>query len=428
MRAVVVAWLATTLWAKTPAPTFAHDVAPILYQHCAECHHAGAVAPFALLTYADASKRAALIATVTTARYMPPWLPSAPHFQRERHLSAHEIAILQQWAAAGAPQGNPAETPAPPVFKEGWPLGPPGLEAQMPKPFTIPADGPDLYRCFVIPLPPGPERYVKAIDIRPGNSRVVHHALLFQDVARQARRRDTGNGYSCFGTPGFLPARGLGGWTPGKRAVFEPPGMAENLYPRADLVLQVHYHPTGKPETDQTRVALYFTPEKPRRHLSDIALGSNRIDIPAGDAAYKVMDHFTLPVDVEIFGVIPHAHYVCRDMLGYAILPNGERRTLIHIPNWDFNWQDQYRYPVPLRLPADTRIIMEFTYDNSEQNPRNPNHPPRRVVYGPATTDEMAGLHLEGVPVQDSDEEELGAALWGKFMRSLGGGIYRRPQ
>ncbi|SRR5579883_903082 len=425
MRVALLAALATRLWAGGAEVTFSHDVAPILYRHCAPCHHPGAVAPFSLIQYPDVAKRAHLIAAVTARRYMPPWLPAAPHFQNERRLSEAEIAILQRWAAAGAPQGDAKETPAPPAFAGDWPLGTPGLAVEMRAEFAVPADGPDLYQCFVIPLETAPERYVKAVDIRPGNPRVVHHALLFQDLTREARRRDHGSGYPCFGTPGFLPARGLGGWTPGKQPVPQPPGMAETLYPRADLVLQVHYHPIGKPESDRTQVALYFTPDQPRRRLMDVGLESNRIDIPAGDAHYRVTDHFTFPVAVDVIGVIPHAHYICRDMRGTAILPGGARRTLIHIPEWDFNWQDQYRYPAPIRLPAGTRVEMEFTYDNSAANPRNPNHPPQRVVYGPATTDEMAGLHLEVVPVNDKDTEELGQALWGKMMRMLGGGVYR---
>jgi hypothetical protein len=192
------------------------------------------------------------------------------------------------------------------------------------------------------------------------------------------------------------------------------------------LVLQVHYHPTGKPESDRTRIALYFTAEKPRRHLMDIPLGSSRIDIPPGERAYKVTDHFTLPVDVDAVGVNPHAHYVCKQMLGYAVLPNGTRRTLIRIPDWNFNWQQEYLYGTPVRLPADTRVVMEFTYDNSEANARNPNHPPKRVTFGPGSTDEMAGLHIAVVPVHDQDTEELSQALWGKMMRALGGGIYGR--
>ncbi|HLK50785.1 MAG TPA: hypothetical protein VKT49_21740 [Bryobacteraceae bacterium] len=411
--------------AAVPEATFSHDVAPILYRHCTGCHHAGAVAPFPLVTYQDVAKRAQLVVQVTANHYMPPWLPSAPHFQNERRLSQAEIATLQRWAAAGAPPGNPAETPAAPAFTSGWPLGPPDRELEMRAPFTVPAEGPDLYQCFVIPLAAPSDHYVRTIDIHPGNAAVVHHALLFQNITRQARGLDTGSGYPCFGTPGFLPARGLGGWTPGKQPVPAPPGMAETLYAGADLVLQIHYHPTGKPETDRTRVALYFTLDRPRRHFTDIGLGSNLIDIPPGEAAYRVTDHFTVPVPVDVIGVIAHAHYICKDMRGDAVLPGGAHRTLLHIPDWNFNWQEEYRYPAPIRLPAGTRLEMTFTYDNSDANPRNPNHPPQRVVYGPATTDEMAGLHFEVVPVTETDAGELGQALWGKMMRTLGGGVYR---
>ena len=160
----------------------------------------------------------------------------------------------------------------------------------------------------------------------------------------------------------------------------------------------------------------------------DISLGSNRIDIPAGERSYKVTDHFTLPVDVDAIGIIPHAHYVCKTMYGYAVLPDGTRRTLIRIADWNFNWQQQYRFATPIRLPMDTRVEMEFTYDNSAANPRNSNHPPLRVAWGPGSSDEMAGLHIEVVPVDPDDAEELGQALWGKMMRSLGGGIYRPPR
>ena len=159
----------------------------------------------------------------------------------------------------------------------------------------------------------------------------------------------------------------------------------------------------------------------------DIGLSSRHIDIPPGETSYKVHDHFTLPVDVDAIGIIPHAHYVCRKVEGWAILPSGKRISLIRIDDWDFNWQDQYRYARPLRLPADTRLEMELTYDNSEANPRNPNHPPKRVVWGPGVTDEMAGLHLQAIPVREEDMHELGLSLWGKVMREAGGSFYRLP-
>jgi hypothetical protein len=386
------------------------------------------VAPFSLIGSQDAAKRARLIATVTANHYMPPWLPSEPRFQHERKLTAAEIATLAHWAEAGAPAGNPAETPAPPKFPDGWQLGKPDMEAQMRAAYEVPAEGADQYRCFVIPTAPGRDRWVSALDMRPGNSKVVHHAILFQDISGTARKRDNGTGYSCFGTPGFLPARGLGGWTPGSQPARMPDGIPELLHGGADLVLQVHYHPTGKPETDRTRLALYFTGQKPTRRVMDLPLGSNHIDIPAGERNYKVTDHFTLPVDVDALGINPHAHYVCREMYGYAVLPDGSRRTLIRIPAWNFDWQQQYTFATPIRLPEGTRVEMEFTYDNSEGNPRNPNHPPKRVTTGPGSTDEMAGLHVELAPVQPGDAEELSQALWGKMMRQLGGGLYRPPR
>jgi len=411
--------------AASSGPTFSRDVAPILYRQCAACHHPGGVAPFSLLTYQDAARRAALIAAVTARRYMPPWLPDAPRFRHERKLTASEIATLARWAAAGTPEGDRSDAPPAPRFPEGWQLGKPDLETQMAAPFEVPSEGPDLYQCFVIAGVPQ-DHWVRALDIRPGNAKAVHHALLFQDTTGTARRRDHGQGYSCFGTPGFLPARGLGGWTPGAVPFQAPEGLPELLHGLADLVLQVHYHPSGKPERDQTRLALYFTTARPRFRIMDVPLGSNRIDIPPGNSAYRVTDHFSLPVDVLVYAISPHAHYLCKEMSGFALLPDGTRLTLIHIPEWNFDWQQQYTYPQPIRLPAGTILEMQYVYDNSGANPRNPNHPPRRVVWGPGSADEMAGLHIEVAPVSTDDEEELSSALWGKMMRQLGGGILRR--
>ena len=420
-------WLAAFFAAGIGTVTFSHDVAPVLYRHCAPCHRPGGVAPFALLTYQDAAKRAPLIATVTGRRVMPPWLPTAPHFREERKLSDAEIATLASWAASGAPAGDLASAPPPPGFPEGWQLGAPDLEAKMPLDFAVPADGNDLYRCFVVPANIAQDHWVRAVDMRSGNPQVVHHAILFQDISGTARKRDAGSGYDCFGTPGFLPARGLGGWTPGSLPYRAPGDMAELLNAHANLVLQVHYHPNGRAVTDRTAVALYFTNRKPTRKAQDIPLGSNRIDIPPGERAYKVTDHFTLPVDVDAIGINPHAHYICKEMYGYAVLPNGTRRTLLRIPQWNFNWQQEYLYAAPIRLPAGADVVMEFTYDNSTDNPRNPSHPPRRVAWGPSSTDEMAGLHIAVVPVDPDDADDLSAALWGKMIRSTqGGGLRQR--
>jgi mono/diheme cytochrome c family protein len=408
------------------APTFTRDVAPILYQHCAVCHHPGEVAPFPLLAYQDAAKRAKLIATVTASRYMPPWQPEPGygHFQGERHLRDADISTLRRWADAGAPQGDPAQMPPAPHFSEGWQLGTPDMTIRMPKPFPIAADGPDQYMCFDIPLHLTADKYVRALEFRPEARSVVHHALFLLDSGHIGRQ--LGASYACFGTPGFLPSGALGGWTPGMQPARMPDGLQFIMRKGSDLVMQIHYHPTGKPETDQSTLGLYFTDKPPSKWVADIPLGSHQIDIPAGERAYKVRDHFTTPVDVEAVAIIPHAHYICKEMQGWAILPDGRKEWLIRIRDWNFNWQEQYRYATPMKLPADTRLEMEFTYDNSDANPHNPNHPAQRVVWGPDTTDEMAGLHVQVVPEDMDDWHELGQALWGKFMRSVGGGFYRK--
>ena len=410
------------------SPTFTRDVAPILYQHCAACHHPGEVAPFPLLTYDDAAKRARQIAEVTASRYMPPWKAVGGHFQNERRLSQAQIDTLRRWAAASAPEGDEKLAPPIPQFSSDGALGKPDVVFQLPKPFAIPADGPDLYQCFVVPTGFTQDRYIRAFEFRPSNRRVVHHALVFADGSGAARKLGgESRTYPCFGTVGTLPSSGVGGWSPGNVPRPMLPGTAVWIPKHADLIFQIHYHPTGKAEEDQSSIALYFADGPPTRHVADIGLTSRQIDIPPGAADYKVRDHFTIPVDVDVIGIVPHAHYICRKVQGWAILPNGRRIELLRIDDWDFNWQDQYLYQQPLHLPADTRVEMELTYDNSENNPHNPNHPPKRVRWGPGVTDEMAGFHIEAIPVRESDLHELQLSLWGKVMREVGGSFYRLP-
>ncbi|MGH7247700.1 MAG: hypothetical protein ACREH9_06305, partial [Pseudomonadota bacterium] len=255
--------------------------------------------------------------------------------------------------------------------------------------------------------------------------------VLFTDTSGEGRRKDAATpevGYPCFGTIGFLATSALGGFAVGTGPILEPAGIPAIIHRGADLVVQLHFHTTGKPEREQSSFGFYFTDKAPEKRLVDIALGQRQsIDIPADDNHYVVTDHFTLPVDVDAVGIIPHAHYICREMRGLAVLPDGTKKWLIWIKDWDFNWQEQYHYVAPIRLPADTLLKMEFIYDNSAANPRNPNSPPKRVRWGPGTTDEMAGLHIEVVPVRMSDMHELGMALWGKVMRDVGGEFYHLP-
>jgi len=376
------------------APTFNKDIAPILYENCATCHRPGEVAPFSLLTYQDAAKRAGLIAAVTKKRYMPPWKPEPGYgdFDHVRRLTDDQIAQLQDWAATGAPEGDPADKPVVPTFPTGWQAGDPDQVLKFAEPYAVRADGPDQFRCFVLPMNLDHQSYVSGAEFRPGNPRVVHHALIFLDSTGTARRlaaASGGGGYPCFGGPGFSGAGLLVGWAPGYTPLPAEPALSQPVRPGTDVVVQIHYHPSGKPEADQSSIGLKFSgpPTKGRALL----LVMNRyLDIPAGESHYVVKGSVTVPQDAELWGITPHAHYLATDMKVDARLPDGTVMPLIRIRDWDFNWQGQYRYKQPIKLPKGTKIELEYVYDNSADNPHNPSRPPVRVRFGEQTKDEMA--------------------------------------
>ena len=378
-------------WAAA-APTYNKDIAPILYQHCAMCHRPGEVAPFSLLSYGDAAKRAALIATVTKARVMPPWKPEPGYgdFKDARRLTDDQITLIQKWSSGGVPEGDLADKPKPPTFTNGWQIGQPDKVVTTAAKFSVPADGPDQYRCFVMPTDLDKEVYLSALEFRPDDRRTVHHALVFADPRHEGRKLAEGSAdasYQCFGGPGFLGAL-LGGWAPGFVANKPVAGYATPLPKGTDLVVQIHYHPSGKPAQDQSSLGLFYG-DPPTRGRTAVIVATRNIDISPGESHYAVRAEITTPADAELLRITPHAHYLCKDMKINAHLPDGSVTPLIWIKDWDFNWQSAYTYKTPITLPKGTRIEMEYTYDNSESNPRNPSHPPVRVSYGEGTTDEM---------------------------------------
>jgi hypothetical protein len=385
----------------TRTVTFTRDIAPIVYANCTTCHRPGEVAPFPLQTFQDVQKRAKQIVLVTESRLMPPWKPQAGHgkFQDERTLTSGEIALIKKWAETGTPQGNPGDLPPMPKFPEGWKLGKPDLILRLSQPFQIPAEGEDVYQHFVFSLGEPKERYLRGIEVRPSNRRVTHHAVGILDSWGKARQLDAATseqGYRNMGGAGFVPSGFTPGYVPGAIPRPIPEDSAITLPKGADFVLQMHYHPTGKVEYDQTEVGLYFTEKKPTRIPAIALLGSNDIDIKPGDSAYRVKDEFKLPADFLVSGIWAHMHLIGKDVRVWAELPDGSTRKLLWIPDWDFNWQDTYTYAEPFRLPAGTRIKSEFVFDNSASNPRNPNNPPQRVLTGENSTDEMAGLIISG--------------------------------
>jgi tetratricopeptide (TPR) repeat protein len=405
--------------AQQDAPTFARDVAPLVHARCAGCHHAGGSAPFALVDYEDVAKRSAQIAAITHDRLMPPWLPARGEndFLDDRSLAPQEIELFARWRAAGSPAGDPRDLPPAPVFASGWQLGEPDLVLKIPAGYELAAEGRDVYRNFVISAARGglsELRHVGAVEFRPANPRLCHHAVLFVDTTGSARELDAADDEPGYGGMGPGRARLPGGtfvsYAPGKAPHPPRPGISWPLGPDTDLVLQVHLRPTGKPESVRFALGLHFVPDPPTLHPLAIRLVSRDIDIPPGERDYVVEDEFVLPVAVDVLSVLPHAHYLGKDLAASALLPDGTRRTLIHVPGWDFNWQEEYRYRAPLSLPAGTRLALRYTYDNSADNPFNPSSPPRRVVHGPETTDEMAELVLE-VLASDADRPLLQRAF-----------------
>lgn len=401
--------------------TFNRHIAPIVFRNCAPCHRPGEAGPFSLLGYADVHKRASQIARVTRVRFMPPWPPEPGYgdLAGARRLTDEQIALIQRWAAEGAPEGPPATAPAPPAFTAGWQLGPPDLVLEVPEPYTVPAEGTDVFRNFVVHAPVHGARYVRAMELRPGDKRVVHHANVLLDRTGSARRRDARDPGPGFGgmdveleSDAFEPDSHFLFWKPGTAAVTEPEGMAWTIDEHTDLVLNLHLQPSGKPEVIRPLVGLYFTKTAPTRFPMLLQLEHDgAIDIPPGASDFVVTDEYTLPVDAEVLAVYPHAHYIGKDVQGFATLPDGTKKWLIWIRDWDFAWQAVYPLAHPLFLPRGSVLHMRIAYDNSEGNVRNPSHPPRRVVTGNRSTDEMGHLWVQVLPRQRDDRWALQEAL-----------------
>ena len=380
--------------------TYARDVAPILARNCQTCHRAGQIGPMPLTTYTQAAAWRGDIKKWTSDRQMPPWKadPNCGDFQDSRRLSNHDVAVLAKWADAGAPEGNPKDLPAPPRFHDGWPLGSPDLVLQPSRPYHLEADGADVYRCYVLPTDFAHDRYVSAVDVQPGNRTVVHHVIAFIDGSGASKNLDGHEkepGYTSFGGVGFTPTGSLGGWAPGMTAHALPSGVATAVPAGARVVLQVHYHKDGKPETDLSRIGLYFAKTEVQKTLHVIPI-IHGLAIPAGDRHYTVTTlGVPSPVDFHLLAVTPHMHLLGRKMALTALKPDGTKVPLISVSDWDFNWQSTYFYKKPIAFPKGTRVQMTATYDNSVHNPKNPNSPPKLTTWGEQTTDEMciAFLH-----------------------------------
>jgi mono/diheme cytochrome c family protein len=402
--------------------TFSRDVAPILFEHCVTCHRPDGSAPFSLATYADARPWARAIRAQVLERRMPPWKPEPGYnqFAGERRLTEEAMAVIEAWADGGAPEGDPAALPPTPALAGRWQLGEPDVVLETAT-YTLRAAGDDVYRNFVLPVPVAGTRYIKAWEFLPGNPRVVHHATMQLDGTGSARRLDAADPQP--GYEGLIPhaVKSPDGffldWGPGHAPYVAPDGMAWPVLAGMDMVMMLHLRPDGQEETVQGRLGLYFSDAPPTLRPTLIRLTRQHLDIPPGESAYVVTDSFTLGVDVDVHTVQPHAHYLARQIEGFATLPDGTRRWLIYIRDWDFDWQGVFRYAEVQSLPAGTTLTMEYTYDNSAANPRNPNRPPRRVTYGQDTSNEMAELWFQVVTRTAADRAILARDVGAKILR-----------
>jgi peroxiredoxin len=392
--------------AKTGKVTYYRDVVPILQTHCQECHRPGEVGPFSLMNYAQAANWAPDIRDYTRNRKMPPWKPvESVAMHGERKLTEREIATIAAWVDGGTPEGDPAAAPPPRRFVEGWQLGKPDLVLTVEEDFKLGASGGDLYRNFVLPTGLKEDRYISAIEVRPGNRRIVHHAVLFVDASGQARKvearsrgknqrkDDDGPGYSLpmvlSFLPGFLPQRGLGGWAPGQVVRHFPDGTGFHLPAGSDLVVQLHYHRSGRPENDRTSVGLHFAKKPVDHRIQGIVVPGHFLFIPAGAERHPVKGTIWVRQDCHLHAVMPHMHLLGREIKITMVPPGGRPQTLVAIRDWEFNWQETYFLKESIAVKAGTRFDIEGIFDNSARNPNNPARKPRTVFVGLDTTDEM---------------------------------------
>jgi hypothetical protein len=426
------------------AVTFTEHVAPIVFANCASCHRPGEGAPFSLLSYADVKKRGRLIQEVVGRGYMPPWPPAKGwgHFQDERRLTEAQLDTIDSWVESGMSEGPKEKLPPLPKFAAGgWQLGTPDLIVTLAEPFDVPADGPDIYRMFALPLDLPSDRWVTAVEIRPTARSVVHHAIYFLDGTGASRRLDAAEPGPGFSRMGFPRTGTLGGWAVGATPRHLPMGLAYRLPKGSDLVVQVHFHPSGKAEREWTSFGLYFAKEAPRKMLlgtqAPLLFGRGTAlrtrGILAGEKDFTIRGEWEVPFDIDLVSIGGHAHYLGKTMKAVAELPDGTEQKLFAIDDWDFNWQGRYNYAEPVRLRKGTIVRTTITYDNSADNPRNPSHPPVPVRWGEGSKDEMGSIGLAFVAVNEEDIAAYrgpsffvgGGTLAGRF-RALDPDLLRR--
>lgn len=375
------------------AVTFTKDVLPILQKHCQGCHRPGEVAPMSLLTYGDTRPWAKAIRQAVLTRKMPPWFadPHVGKFSNDRSLTQAEIDTVKEWIDSGAKEGNPADAPPPIQFVDGWNIGKPDMVWEMPNAFEVPASGVVDYHYLIIPTGLKEDKWIQAAEIRPGNRSVLHHVIVFtrDPASKWFRDREPGVPFIPKGRgAGAQASGGLGGYAPGMVPTNLKPGRAILLKAGSDLVLQLHYTPNGKPATDKTKIGVIFAKEPPKQRIMTLVAGNVFFRIPPQDPNYRVDGSTTIQNDVELIDMMPHMHVRGKAFEYRIVFPDGTKDTLLKVPHYDFNWQLSYFPEKPLMLPKGTKIEATGWFDNSPNNPANPD-PTKEVRYGEQTWEEM---------------------------------------
>jgi hypothetical protein len=394
--------------------TFHQDVAPIIYQHCTECHRVGEIGPMPLTTFEEIMPYGEFIEYVTSTGYMPPWTPDEEyaHFVGERVLSAEELEVLSLWVADGKPEGNPADNPGVPDFPSGSQIGVPDQVWAMSEPYTHEGDMTEQYQVFVLPAESENNLAIRAMEVRPGNNKVAHHAILGLDVTGTAMQLDAADpdpGYESFGGFGFNAASNFfGAWVPGAMALEYPPGMGRTVPAGADILLQMHYGPSPIDEVDQTEINVFYAEGPIEREVETAIMTPQDLDgffyLPANQVRTF---HGTLdvPADLSLLNIAPHCHLIGESWEVFATSPsNQDTIPLISIPQWDFNWQGFFTFPTLTKIPAGYTLHGIASYDNTEDNPFNPSDPPINVTYGEGTLDEMFFIFFDYVLYEEGDE------------------------
>jgi hypothetical protein len=398
---------------NTSAQNFADNVASIIFNHCSNCHRPGEIGPFSLTNYEEAKDWGQTIKHVTQSKYMPPWKPDPAYrnYQHENFLSDAEISTITKWVDSGMPEGDPSKTPAFPNFPKGSQIGTPDLTLSFATKYTHKGNFRDEYRYFVLPTNLTEDKDLIALEMRPGNTKVVHHTLFWADATGKARVADAATPEYGFegGVQSVLLGDQLPGYVPGQKPNVYNNKMGQKITKGSDLVLQMHYAPTGVDETDSSSVNLFFAKTPAQRVVRNYimlpnALVNGPFEIQPGEVK-EFHGVFKVPFKVSLLGIWPHCHMLGKKWEVYATTPTGEKINLIKISDWDFNWQGGYYFKNLVVLPTGSEIHAFATYDNTVDNPVNPNNPPKKIAWGEGTSDEMFYLPLSYVIYAPGDEQ-----------------------